>query len=73
MAKRLQELYGVGDVVEIYFGMADEWRLGRVLAHDPPGMWVGTVGGGEWFVTNGRRVRVVGDGEVLTEAERDAE
>jgi hypothetical protein len=54
---RLAEVYQPGDLVEIYFADAEEWRPGVVLALQPPAVWVRTEDGGLWFVTNGQRIR----------------
>lgn len=54
--KRLRDLYQAGDVVEITFD-GKLWLAAVVLTHDPPGMWVQTVSGNAWFVTNIRHVR----------------
>jgi hypothetical protein len=58
---RLEELYGPGDAVEVYFVDAEEWRPGVVVAVQRPGVWVRTEDGGVWFVTNGRRIRLRAD------------
>ncbi|HEX6385322.1 MAG TPA: hypothetical protein VF177_11680, partial [Anaerolineae bacterium] len=60
MAKRLTELYQPGDQVEITFGH-NEWQPGRVVRHDHPGVWVQTMDGRIWFVTNGRHIRRMKD------------
>jgi hypothetical protein len=62
MVKRLAELYQPGDQVELK--LADgEWRLGQVVRHDPPGIWVATSGPCLWFVTNSRRIRAAKEGK----------
>ena len=55
MAKRLNELYRPGDLVEIWLNA--RWLAGHVTRLQHPGIWVSTVDGGHWFVTNGRRIR----------------
>lgn len=60
MVKRLSESYATGDAVQITFDEVN-WRVARVIAHDPPGMWVQTEDGRRWFVTNTRRVRPISD------------
>lgn len=64
MVLRLTELFRVGDKVEIYLeqrseqpNVVSEWRAGTVVALDHPGVWVETVSGTRWFVTNRRRIR----------------
>ncbi|MCL4867858.1 MAG: hypothetical protein KJ063_02720 [Anaerolineae bacterium] len=59
MAQRLTERYAPGDIVEIQFGQDERWWRGRVVRHDPPGVWVQTENGQQWFVTNTRRIRPV--------------
>jgi len=56
MAQRLIDLYSVGEVVEITFGH-DVWRRAIVRQLQHPGLWVQTVDGQLWFVTNTRRIR----------------
>lgn len=58
MVKRLQETYAVGETVEITFD-GRTWLRGRVVAHEPPAVWVQTADGRSWFVTNTRRIRPV--------------
>ncbi len=60
MVKRLVELYRPGDRVEIKLA-DEEWTPGKVVRHDPPGLWVATTASGLWFVTNGRRIRAADD------------
>ncbi len=55
MAKRLSELYGVETAVLILLN--DDWRPGVVVAHQHPGIWVETVDGRRWFVTNRQRIK----------------
>ena len=59
MTERLTELYVVGTAVEIWLG-EQIWLPGVVVAHQPPAVWVRTPSGRHWFVTNGRRIRPVG-------------
>jgi len=61
MKKRLVELYGVNEEVEIYLktSKGEYWRAGRVIQHDNPGVWVEIGGGSQWFVTNRQRIRRV--------------
>jgi hypothetical protein len=56
VAERLTEIYLVGTVVQIW---PDEqlWLDGVVVDHQPPAVWVRTVDGRSWFVTNRRRIR----------------
>jgi hypothetical protein len=64
MAQRLIDLYQPGDPVEINLAASqgdnwqpDNWQPGRILRHDPPGVWVQMENGRQWFVTNGRKIR----------------
>lgn len=59
MAQRLTETYRIGDPVEIFFQDEedDEWRVGRVVALQHPGLWVLTEDRRLWFVTNGKHIR----------------
>lgn len=61
MKKRLVEMYGINDQVEIYLKTieGERWRAGRVIQHDNPGVWVEINGGSHWFVTNRQRIRKV--------------
>lgn len=59
MAKRLYEQYQLDALVEIQFSGDDRWLRGRVVRHDPPGVWVQTANRRMWFVTNTRRIRKV--------------
>ena len=58
---RIYERYAPGDRVEIRFGDAGEWRAAVVVRADPPGLWVMTADGREWFVTNTYRIRPMGE------------
>lgn len=57
MVKRLPEQYPIHEGVEIRFAGDVRWWRGRVVRHDPPGIWVQTVNGQVWFVTNTRHIR----------------
>ncbi len=59
MARRLPQRFPIAQRVEIRFGDADDqgWMPAYVVRHQPPGIWVRTGDGREWFVTNGRRIR----------------
>lgn len=59
MSRRLTEQYGLDEDVEICFAGDEQWWRGRVVRHDPPGVWVQTTNGQQWFVTNTRRIRKV--------------
>ena len=37
------------------------WQPARLARHDPPGVWVQTMDGRFWFVTNTRRIRPLDD------------
>lgn len=56
MAKRLVEQYQVNDVVEIKL-RADAWVTAVVVKHQHPGIWVQTITGHHWFITNTGRIR----------------
>ena len=51
------ERYTPGDRVEIRFGEGATWLAAVVLRAEPPGLWVRTEDGREWFVTNTYRIR----------------
>lgn len=59
MAKRIYEQYHPNDRVQIIFSRPkeDDWRPAIVLRAEPPGIWVRTDDGQEWFVTNTYRIR----------------
>jgi hypothetical protein len=57
MPRHIYERYAPGDRVEVRFGDAREWRAAVVVRADPPGLWVMTADGREWFVTNTYRIR----------------
>ena len=61
MAQRLVDTYRIGDQVEVFFHDEedDEWRPARVVALQHPGVWVLTEDRRLWFVTNGRRIRLL--------------
>lgn len=63
MRQRVYEAYAAGDRVEIRFANRDEneWQPAVVVRRDPPGVWVRTSDGHEWFVTNSFRIRPVAD------------
>lgn len=56
MAQRLVDLYKVSELVEITFGDG-AWLEARVRQHQHPGLWVQTIDGRFWFVTNTRHIR----------------
>ncbi len=60
---RVYERYAPGERVEIRFrdGAQDEWQPAVVLRAEPPGLWVRTADGREWFVTNTYRIRPAAD------------
>ncbi|MER2599353.1 MAG: hypothetical protein ABTQ73_07535 [Caldilineales bacterium] len=45
--------------MEICFDRAglEEWLPGEIAGFQHPGVWVRTLSGGLWFVTNTRRIR----------------
>lgn len=59
MPRRIHETYAPGDRVEIVFGDKgkEAWQPAVVLRADPPGIWVETADGGQWFMTNTYRIR----------------
>jgi hypothetical protein len=61
MPQRLTELYQPGDSVEIHLTthQGQSWQPGRILRHDPPGVWVQMADGRLWFVTNTGRIRKI--------------
>jgi hypothetical protein len=64
MAQRMVEVYTVGDRVEVFFSdeEIEEWRAGRVVGHQHPGVWVLTDDDRKlWFVTNAKRIRRAGE------------
>jgi hypothetical protein len=65
MAQRLVEAYPMGKRVEIVFQIEDieVWRAGEVVGHQHPAIWVRTDDRKLWFVTNGKRIRPLGEGE----------
>ena len=54
---RLVERFALGDVVEICFSADSEWRIGRIIAHAHPAVWVELPNGRQYFVTNTARIR----------------
>lgn len=56
MSKRLKDSFQPGDAVEITFD-GERWLRARIVAHEPPGVWVQSWDGRYWFVTNTRRIR----------------
>ena len=57
MAKRLVEQYQIGDIVEIRLN--DEiWITAVVFMQQHPGIWVQTLAGNRWFVTNPTKIRL---------------
>lgn len=59
MPQRIYEQYAPGDRVEIILANRgeDEWQPAVVLRREPPGIWVRTADGREWFMTNTYRIR----------------
>ena len=62
MRRRIYEQFSIGDRVEIQVGHATEsaWQPAVVLRREPPGIWVRTADGREWFMTNTYRIRPAG-------------
>ncbi len=63
MVKRLVEQYQIGDIVEIKIsdGM---WMTAVVIMQQHPGIWVETLSGNRWFVTNTTHIRPRPSGQV---------
>ena len=63
MPKRIYDQYSPGDRVEIVFQDQDKdaWQPADVLRRDPPGIWVRTADGREWFMTNTYRIRLAAE------------
>jgi hypothetical protein len=61
MPKRIYDQYAPGDEVEIIFGKQGEaeWQPAVVVRRKPPGIWVRTADGREWFMTNTYRIRPI--------------
>ncbi len=61
MPKRIYDQYTPGDRVEIVFANSGEdgWQPAVVVRQEPPGIWVRTADGSEWFMTNLYRIRPV--------------
>lgn len=57
MPRHVYDRYAPGDRVEIRFGEGTEWQTAVVVRPEPPGIWVRTTDGREWFVTNTYRIR----------------
>lgn len=59
MPRHIYEIYAPGDLVEIVFANRgeDQWQPAVVLRPEPPGIWVQTADGREWFMTNTFRIR----------------
>ena len=61
MPKHIYDQYTPGQRVEIAFanGGEAEWQPAIVVRQEPPGIWVRTADGREWFMTNLYRIRPV--------------
>ena len=59
MPQRIYDQYTPSSRVEILLFHLDQnaWQLAVVLRAEPPGLWVRTADGQEWFVTNTYRIR----------------
>jgi hypothetical protein len=59
MPQHIYHQYAPGDRVEIVFSnrAEAEWQPAVVLRREPPGIWVRTEDGREWFMTNTFRIR----------------
>ncbi len=62
MPKRIYDEYHPGERVEIAFdsGPDKRWFPAVVVRPDPPGVWVVTADGRQWFMTNTFRIRRAG-------------
>ena len=69
--RHVYDRYAPGDRVEIRFGGAEgtEWQAAVVLRAEPPGLWVRTADGREWFVTNTYRIRPAADESSIDSAD----
>ena len=56
MSDRLVDRFQRGDRVEIA-REEEEWMAGQIARLEHPGVWVKTIDGRFWFVTNNRRIR----------------
>ncbi|CUS04831.2 protein of unknown function [Candidatus Promineifilum breve] len=61
MMKRIYEQYAPDEQVEIIFTKRgeEEWQPALVVRREPPGIWVRTADGREWFMTNTYRIRPI--------------
>ena len=68
---RIYERYAPGQRVEIRFGDATgaAWLAAVVVRPEPPGLWVRTADGQEWFVTNTYRIRPAEEGSSADSAD----
>ncbi len=68
---RIYERYAPGERVEIRFsdGAKDGWQPAVVVRPEPPGLWVQTADGQEWFVTNTYRIRPAEEGSSADSAD----
>ena len=58
MPRHVYDQYAPGQAVEIVFAQqGDAWQPAVVVRGEPPGVWVRTADGREWFVTNSYRIR----------------
>ncbi len=67
--RHIYERYAPGDRVEIRFGEAAVWWAAVVVRPEPPGIWVRTADGREWFVTNTYRIRPAADESSIDSAD----
>ena len=70
---RIYERYAPGQRVAIRFGDAAdaEWLAAIVVRPEPPGLWVRTADGQEWFVTNTYRIRPAEEGSSADRAAKN--
>ena len=61
--RHVYDRYAPGDQVEIRFGEGTQWQAAVVIRPEPPGLWVRTADGREWFVTNTYRIRPAAEEE----------
>lgn len=61
MVRRLVEVYRIGAPVEIFLQDEEsaDWRPAHIVALQHPGVWAQTEDGRIWYVTNGKRIRLL--------------
>ena len=71
MPQRIYDQYTPSSRVEILLFHLDQnaWQPAVVLRAEPPGLWVRTADGREWFVTNTYRIRPAADESSIDSAD----